>query len=161
MQPYYKGAGYVFENLIEKALSAQIPGIIIKNESEIQKMYGSYKGSHGNVNGVDLLCSDGKNIVVIQAKLVSSQPKTKSIQDFIDTSLMIEEKIKISIHKFFVTTFMPYNPGIELCKKYNVQIIHHQHQNILIDNLISILKFGYPIYSKDIDADGDSLMLSY
>lgn len=155
MPSYYKGAGYVFENLIENALKSNFPNLSIINEHQIQQIFGSFKGINRNVNGVDLLCSDGIKFLAIQAKLVSSQPKTKSIQDFIDTSNMIEKKNKKPIIKIFVTTYMPYVPGIELCKKNDVKIIFHKHQNILIDNLISNLKLGYSIHSNNVDCDGD------
>lgn len=155
MKTYYKGAGYVFENMIEVALRNNFPQLTILNESQIQRIFGSYQGLNRKVNGVDLLCSDGIKFLAIQSKLVSSQPKTSSIEDFINTSLMIEQKIQKPLTKMFVTTFMPYFPGIQMCKNNNVQIIYHQYQNILIENLISILKDGKPIHSLDVDIDGD------
>ena len=155
MLPFYKGAGYVFENLIEKAIKNNFPSLSVLNEYEIQKTFGSYKCQNNNVNGVDLFCSDGSKFLTIQVKLVTSHPKTKSVKDFINTSLMIENKIGKPVSKIFVTTHLPFMPGIELCHKYGVQIIYHKHSDILIDNLISILKFGYPIFPLNVDTDGD------
>lgn len=155
MLPFYKGAGYVFENLIEKAIKNNFPSLSVLNEYEIQKTFGSYKCQNNNVNGVDLFCSDGSTFLTIQVKLVTSQPKTKSVKDFINTSLMIENKIGKPVLKMFVTTHLPFKPGIELCDKYGVKIIYHKHSDILIDNLISILKFGYPVFPLNVDTDGD------
>jgi hypothetical protein len=158
MQKYYKGAGYVFENLIENALRSNFPSLIILNEDEIQRKFGSYQRIYKNVNGVDLLCTDDKKVLAIQVKLVSSPPKTQAIQDFYDTSFMIERKINLPIKKMLVTTYMPYFPGIELCKSKDIEIVYHQYQNILIDNLISILKTGKPEHSEFVDYDGDTVM---
>jgi hypothetical protein len=161
MLPFYRGAGYVFENLIEKAIKNNFPTLTILNEYQIQKTFGSYKCQNNNfnnvinVNGVDLFCSDGSKFLTIQVKLVSSHPKTKSVRDFINTSFMIENKIDKPVSKMFVTTHLPFIPGIELCNKYGVQIIYHKHSDILINNLISILKFGHPGFPLNVDADGD------
>lgn len=162
MLPFYKGAGYVFENLIEKAIKNNFPTLIVLNEYEIQKTFGSYKCQNNNgnnvtnVNGVDLFCSNGSKFLTIQVKLVTSHPKTKSVRDFINTSLMIESKIGQPVTKMFVTTHLPFIPGIQLCNKYGVQIIYENHSDILIDNLISILKFSNPTFP--INADGDIKM---
>lgn len=161
MLPFYRGAGYVFENLIEKAIKNNFPTLTVLNEYEIQKTFGSYKCQNNNlnnvtnVNGVDLFCSDGSKFLTIQVKLVTSHPKTKSVRDFINTSLMIESKISKPVFKMFVTTHMPFIPGIKLCNEYGVQIIYHNNSDILIDNLISILKFGHPVFPINVDADED------
>jgi hypothetical protein len=136
MLSYYKGYGYVFEYLIENAIRMNFPTIKIFNEYEIKKRFGSYKTNNKNINGVDLFCFNNNKYITIQAKLVSSPPSTKSISDFLNTSLMIENKVCSYVKKIYVTTQKPYNPGLIFCNNNDICLIHNNQPEKLISDLI-------------------------
>lgn len=151
---YGKMQGYVFEHDLNIELKKYF-GPNVLNEDELEKKYGKCISGIKNCVGVDIACTDGKHVYVIQCKQVKQPSPIKAVQEFIDYSDHISKKIGHPVIKIWASSIDPCKSGIDLCDAAGVRRIIYTTPSSLITNVISWI-----LHRKEIVDDiGDYLMV--
>jgi hypothetical protein len=151
---YGKIQGHIFEHDLCVELKKYF-GSNVLNEDELERKYGKCISGIKNCVGVDIACTDGTNVYVIQCKQVKHPSSMKAVQEFIDYSYHISKKIGRSVIKIWASSIDPCKSGIELCNAAGVKRITYTTTASLITNVISWI-----LHRKEIVDDiGDYLMV--
>lgn len=152
---YGKQQGYVFEYILTSEIARVLGRSEVIEEDEIKKRYGMCVSDGKNCIGVDIACSDGKYVYLIQCKQVKMPSPVKHVNQFLDYCNHMQKKIKVPIVPIWASSVNPCKSGIDLCDRAGVKRIIYPTTDSLVTNVVSYITDRKEI----VDDSGDWNMI--